>query len=64
MLQKRKSKKKDKKVEVEENDEAPAAPVESKKPQEMTAEDLADEEFGPVKKKAKKGKDKKEEPGK
>ncbi|KAF8966419.1 hypothetical protein BDZ97DRAFT_1903742 [Flammula alnicola] len=41
--------------------ESPAATIESKKPVEVTAEDLADEEWGPVheKKKEKKGKGKK-----
>jgi len=36
--------------------EAPSNPVESKKPVEVTAESLADEEWGPVKEKKKKGK--------
>ena len=62
---KKKGKKKGKKGKVDADDEeidepAPETPVnglEEKKPVEMTAEELADEEWGPVKeKKGKKGK--------
>ncbi|KAG8858050.1 hypothetical protein FRB91_010524 [Serendipita sp. 411] len=65
MLQKRKDKKKTKKGTNDENDEKgldeSTAAVELKPAKEMTAEDLADEEFGPIKEKGKKkkGKDKK-----
>ncbi|PPQ68655.1 hypothetical protein CVT24_005386, partial [Panaeolus cyanescens] len=42
------------------NQDLDAPPVESKKPVEVTAEELADEEWGPVKEKKKKGKGKKD----
>lgn len=66
MLQKRKEKKKGKKAAPAEPDEAAAGGDDSVKEspapaKSMTAEELADEEFGPVKEKnkKKKGKDRK-----
>ncbi|KAG7096504.1 hypothetical protein E1B28_003934 [Marasmius oreades] len=61
---KKKAKKENIPIDVDEEPHDEAEPSASKKPVEMTAEDLAEEEWGPVKEKGKKGKKGKDKRGK